>query len=110
MLIPWIGVLAARIPFLTGGPSTGNGAWIGLDMLETVSLMATGLLLRRRDRRVCLAAAATAALLCTDAWFDLMTATAAQLPYSIAMAGGAELPIAALCVRIVLRWFAASRG
>jgi hypothetical protein len=48
-------------------------AWVGLDTLEAVGLITTGLLALRGDRRLPSAATATATLLAVDAWFDMTT-------------------------------------
>lgn len=101
-VILWIGVLAAQVPPLAE-PSNWNAAWIGLDALEAAGLLSTGLLLRRRDPRMCLTAAATAMLLFMDAWFDIMTAAPADRPLAIAMAVAAELPIGSVCAGLALR-------
>ncbi|MEV0663814.1 hypothetical protein ACIBI3_21555 [Actinomadura luteofluorescens] len=55
----------------TGLPATATAAhlpvaWVGLDALEALGLIATGLLAARGDRRHALAAAATATLLAVD--------------------------------------------
>jgi len=51
-----------------------------------------------------LAAAATATLLVVDAWFDTTTASqGGNFATAVAMALGAELPLAALCGRLALR-------
>jgi Flp pilus assembly protein protease CpaA len=70
---------------------------VWLDVLEAVSLLAVSRLLYRRHRATSPVSAATAAILCMDAWFDAMSA-APKLPYaeSLAMAFLAELPLAAL--------------
>ncbi|MFY9890610.1 MAG: hypothetical protein WAK71_19995, partial [Streptosporangiaceae bacterium] len=72
--------------------------------MEAAGLISTGLLLLRRDARYCLTATATAALLCTDAWFDVTTAPpgSGQLT-SLLMAAVAELPTAALCAGLAFR-------
>ena len=72
-------------------------SWVGLDVLEAVCLLIVAALLSRRHPATSPAAAATAAILCMDAWFDTMSA-APQLAYaeSLAMACFAELPLAAL--------------
>lgn len=101
-IVLWIGVLAAQLPPLAE-PADWNGAWIGLDVLEAAGLLATGVLLRRDDPRMCLAAAATAMLLYTDAWFDMMTATPGERLLSVAMAVFAELPTGSLCAVLALR-------
>ncbi|MEH0416158.1 hypothetical protein [Streptomyces sp. B21-083] len=85
-LLPWLLVLAAA-------PSVPHwsAAWVGLDALEALGLTATGALLLRRDPRHPLTAAATAALLIVDAWFDIVTsARGAELAAAIAMAAVAN--------------------
>lgn len=101
-IILWIGVLAAQLPPLAE-PSNWNDAWIGLDVLEAAGLLCTGLLLRRQDPRLCVAAAATAMLLYTDAWFDVMTAVPGERLLSVVMALVAELPTGSLCAVLALR-------
>jgi len=97
-LLPWLLVLAAALPTAPSVPHW-SAAWVGLDALEALGLTATGALLLRRDPRHPLTAAATAALLIVDAWFDIVTsARGAELAAAIAMAAFAELPMAALCV------------
>jgi hypothetical protein len=97
-LLPWLLVLAAALPTAPSVPHW-PAAWVGLDALEALGLTATGALLLRRDPRHPLTAAATAALLIVDAWFDIVTsASGAELAAAIAMAAVAELPMAALCV------------
>lgn len=96
LLVPWIGVLIAQLH----GQATKrsfDSSWVGLDVLEAVCLLTVAFLLSRRHRATSPAAAATAAILTMDAWFDTMSA-APQLPYAeaLAMACFAELPLAAL--------------
>ena len=96
LLVPWIGVLVEQLHGQAFKRSF-NASWVGLDVLEAICLLGVAQLMRRRHRATSPAAAATAAILCMDAWFDLMSA-APQLPYaeSLAMACLAELPLAAL--------------
>jgi hypothetical protein len=96
LLVPWIGVLIVQLHGQAGKRSF-NSAWVGLDVLEAACLLIVAGLLYRRHRATSPAAAATAAILCMDAWFDTMSA-GPQLPYaeSLAMAFLAELPLAAL--------------
>jgi len=96
VLVPWIWVLIEQLHGHAGQRSF-NSSWVGLDVLEAVCLLIVGQLVRRQHRATSPAAAATAAILCLDAWFDTMSA-APQLPYaeSLAMACFAELPLAAL--------------
>lgn len=101
-IVLWIGVLAAQLPLLSE-PANWNDAWIGLDALEAAGLLSTGLLLRRADPRMCVAAAATSMLLYTDAWFDVMTAMPGERLLSVVMALTAELPVGSLCGALALR-------
>ncbi|MES4886630.1 hypothetical protein [Streptomyces sp. NPDC096012] len=102
-LVPWLYVLATSLP-ATATAAHWPVAWVGLDALEALGLIATGLLAARGDRRHALAAAATAALLVVDAWFDTTTAApGGDFATAVAMALGAELPLAALCGRLALR-------
>ncbi|MFD7426658.1 hypothetical protein ACFV6Z_06305 [Streptomyces sp. NPDC059818] len=103
LLLPWLYVLA------TGLSETITAvhwpvAWVGLDTMEAVGLITTGALAAHGDRWHPLVATATAALLVTDAWFDTVTASAgSDLARAAAMALGAELPLAALCVWLAVR-------
>ncbi|WP_225097797.1 hypothetical protein [Streptomyces sp. CoH27] len=102
-LLPWLYVLAIGLPG-TATAAHWPVAWVGLDALEALGLIATGLLAARGDRRHALAAAATATLLAVDAWFDTTTAApGGDFATAVAMALGAELPLAALCGRLALR-------
>ncbi|MGW5114326.1 hypothetical protein ACWEQ8_02555 [Streptomyces noursei] len=102
-LLPWLYVLATGLP-ATATVAHWPIAWVGLDALEALGLIATGLLAARGDRRHALAAAATATLLVVDAWFDTTTAApGGDFATAVAMALGAELPLAALCGRLALR-------
>jgi hypothetical protein len=96
LLVPWTGVLIEQLHGQAAKRSF-NSSWVGLDLLEAACLLLVALLLSRRHRATSPVAAATAAILCMDAWFDTMSA-APQLPYaeSLAMACFAELPLAAL--------------
>lgn len=102
-LIPWLFVLATSLP-ATAQASHWSTAWVGLDALEAVGLIGTGLLLRRRDHRRGIAAAATAMLLVVDAWFDVTTAApGADIASALLMAACLELPLAALCAVLAVR-------
>ncbi|MFD5538477.1 hypothetical protein ACFWIJ_11690, partial [Streptomyces sp. NPDC127079] len=65
-LLPWLYVLATGLP-ATATAAHWPVAWAGLDALEALGLIATGLLAARGDRRHALAAAATAPLRVVDA-------------------------------------------
>jgi hypothetical protein len=100
VMIPWVVYLHTELP-ATAHAAHWAWTWTGLDVLEGFGLIATGQLLRRRDARASLTAAVTSALLVIDAWFDTMTAASGQdLLTAVAMALGAELPLAAVCASL----------
>ncbi|MFG2527788.1 hypothetical protein [Streptomyces sp. NPDC048516] len=94
-LLPWLGYLAGTLP-----PAEA-AAWVVLDTLEAAALLAAGTRLLRGDSRHRAPAAAAAVLLLADACLDLATAApGAELATALAMAVGAELPLAGLCARL----------
>ena len=103
VMVPWLFVLATQLPASTRAWHWPL-AWVGLDGLEALGLLATGILLARRDDRYRLTAVAAATLLVADAWFDVTTAApGAQQLTALAMAACPELPVAALCLALALR-------
>jgi hypothetical protein len=107
VMLPWLVYLAVSLPG-TARAAHWSAAWTGLDALEIAGLVGTGLLLRRPGPRarsaVTATAAATAALLVVDAWFDLTTAwTSQDLTSAIVLAACAELPGATLLAALALR-------
>ncbi|WP_225993452.1 hypothetical protein [Actinomadura rudentiformis] len=102
-MVPWMYVLATRLPSTTE-VSNWSTAWVGLDAMLAAGLVSTGVLLRRKDSRHTLTAAATASLLVMDAWFDVTTsAGGAERATAVALAAGVELPLAALCAALAVR-------
>lgn len=100
VMVPWLYVLSGSLPDTTRvtGWST---AWVGLDVMEGLALLGTGLLVLRRDPRGSLVAAVAAALLLVDVWFDVTTSSSGRaLAIAIAMALLVELPLCALCALI----------
>lgn len=78
-------------------------AWSGLDVATASTALATAGLLARRDRRASLTAAAGAALLVLDAWFDVTTAaTGSAFWLAATEAVLLELPLAALAVGVTV--------
>lgn len=76
-------------------------AWAGFDLLLSGSLVTTGVGLARGHPLVQAAAAASAALLIADAWFDTVTARPGDdFTQALALAVAGELPLAALCLWI----------
>jgi hypothetical protein len=96
ILLPWTIYLAHSLPDRQVS-SHYNGAWTGFDVMLLLALASTGYFALRRSRYLATAAAATAALLVVDAWFDVMTSPARQLPESVLLAAAVELPLAAVC-------------
>ncbi|MGW4395876.1 hypothetical protein ACWEHA_11340 [Amycolatopsis nivea] len=102
-MIPWLVFLHTELP-VTAQASHWAWAWTGLDGLEALGLLVTGLLLRRGDCRAGLTSAATSALLLADAWFDTMTAApGSDFTLAVLMAGFAELPLAVVCAVLATR-------
>jgi hypothetical protein len=102
-LVLWVVVLATSQPMTAYVPHW-SALWVGLDALEALGLASTGVLLLHRDPRRCLTAAATAALLVVDAWFDVLTSLpGTELATALAMAVGVELPLATLCAVLAVR-------
>jgi hypothetical protein len=102
-MIPWVVILACSLP-PTVRAAHWSAAWAGLDGLEAVGLMTTGVALIRRYSWLCLPAAVTSTLLVIDAWFDVTTsASGSAATVAIAMAVFPELPVAALCAVLAIR-------
>lgn len=102
-MLPWLVVLGFELPQTAEAPHW-NIAWVGLDALEAVGLLATGLLLGRGDQRYAVTAALTGTALLTDAWFDVLTsASRADLLVATLMAGLIELPLSGLCFFLAFR-------
>jgi hypothetical protein len=93
-LLPWCVLLGVTLP-ATASAQHWSLAWAGLDAAEAVAALATAVLLRRGSPRAGLTAAAGAALLLTDAWFDICT-SAPGLDRVLAAGEAifAELPLA----------------
>ena len=103
VLIPWTIYLAGSLP--SEQVSTNyDAAWTGFDVLLALTLVSTAYFALRRSRYLATTAAATAALLVVDAWFDVLTTPGVQRIESILLAAFVELPLAAVC--IWLSWHA----
>lgn len=107
-MMPWLSVLAVHFPSNTRA-AHWSAAWVGLDTLEALDLLATGVLVHLGDERRCLAAAVTTTLLLADAWFDVSTAAPGpDHATAILMAVFLELAIAAICAVLSVRTFHAA--
>jgi hypothetical protein len=99
-LVPWALLLI----------DVDNGGWTLLDIAEASGLLVLGFALWRRHRpTILVAGVATAALLLLDACLDIAAASPGAYWTPIAMAVGAELPVAALCLLAAHR-FGATQG
>jgi hypothetical protein len=96
ILLPWTVYLALSLPGRQVSAHY-NAAWAGFDVMLLVVLASTGYFALRRSRYLATTAAATAALLVVDAWFDVITSPPNQVPESVLLAVAVELPLAAVC-------------
>ncbi len=102
-MIPWVFILACSLPPATRAAHWST-AWAGLDGLEAVGLITTGVALIGRYGWLCLPAAVTSTLLVIDAWFDVTTsAPGPAVTAAVAMAVLPELPMAGLCAVLAIR-------
>ena len=97
-LLPWCAVLGATVPASAHVPNWSL-AWVGLDLAEAVAALFTAVLLTRGSPRAGLPAAAGAALLLADAWFDLCTSPPGlDRLLAVGEAVLVELPLAAAAI------------
>jgi hypothetical protein len=101
ILLPWTIYLAYSLPSRVVSADY-DVAWAGFDVMLLVALAGTGYFALRRSRYLATAAAACAALLAVDAWFDVMTTPPGQRFDPIAEAVLVELPLASVCVWLSL--------
>ena len=96
-LAPWIIFIAWNLPSRQLSPNY-DIAWAGFDVLLFTATASTAGTALRRSRYLANAASWSAALLVTDAWFDVMTAPSGKdRTGAILMACVVELPLAARC-------------
>ncbi|MFD2083304.1 hypothetical protein SAMN05421678_10390 [Actinopolymorpha cephalotaxi] len=95
-LVPWIGFLLVTLPdqYQT---RHWRLAWVGFDLALVILLASAAWLGWRRRRAAVPVLVATAALLCCDAWFDVVLDWNSDDRWlSLATAGLVEIPIAVL--------------
>jgi hypothetical protein len=93
-LVPWTVYLAHTLPdrYDTG---QWRAAWVGFDVALLLCFAAGAWLGLRRRRAAVPLLSATAALLCCDAWFDVMLGwTSDERWASVALAAFVEIPVA----------------
>lgn len=98
LTMPWVFYLGVTLPErqLSANYDT---AWAGFDLFLFVALGFTAYAVLRRSPWVGMCAGAAAALLVTDAWFDVLTAPMNRaVLQAVLMAALVELPLAAVCV------------
>jgi hypothetical protein len=97
ILLPWIAYIGVTLPARQLSPNY-DIAWAGFDVMLLITLASTAYCALRRSRYLSTAAAATAALLIVDAWFDVVTTPSDQRLESIVLCVAVELPLAAVCL------------
>ena len=100
-LVPWTLYLTFALPS-RHVTSHYNLAWVGFDVVLTVSFAATAWAAFRGSQWLVPLAAVTATMLVCDAWFDVVTSIGSgDSIEAILEAIFAELPLAAVCALIV---------
>ncbi len=80
-------------------------AWVGFDIVLAAALAATAAAVVRGSDLLIPLAAATATMLLCDAWFDVVTSWGThEGGDAVLEALLAELPLAAVCAFVALRW------
>ncbi len=98
VLVPWAVFLVRYLPS-THASAHWDIAWAGFDVALALLLLAVAVAAWHRSPWLEGAAAASAALLAVDAWFDITTsATTVELATAIGEALLIELPLAMLCL------------
>jgi len=97
VLIPWTGLLFATLP-RNYVANHWQLAWGGFDVVLSVALASTAVMVARRSPFAEVTATITGTLLCCDAWFDVLTSRGfSDIAQAVASAVFVELPLAALC-------------
>jgi hypothetical protein len=96
-LLPWTLWLALSLPSRKLAEHW-DLAWVGFDLILAAALLGTAVSLVRGSPLLRSFAAGTGALLASDAWFDVVTAsTSRERWFAIGLAAVAELPLAGIC-------------
>jgi hypothetical protein len=98
LLVPWVVLLIVALPSKHEA-AHWDVAWGGFDVVLAILLVAVAVAAKRRSPWLEGAATAAAAMLFTDAWFDVLTAsTRTELLLAVVEAVVVELPLAVLCL------------
>ncbi len=101
-LLPWTLYLAVALPSHHRTPHW-DVTWAGFDVMLMIALVTTAVAALRHSHLLPVAAGTAGGLLLADAWFDCLTAGGGgDLALALGLAFGVELPLAALCLWIVL--------
>ena len=110
VLVPWTYWLASELPSRHIARHW-DVAWGGFDAGLAVALLGTAVAILRRSPALQGWAAATTAMLCCDAWFDVVTqAPGRGREIAVAEAALVELPLALACLWIARRGVAQTAG
>jgi len=101
VLVPWTIWLATTLPSHEVAEHW-DLAWAGFDLMLAAALLSTAVSAWRGGPLLQANASAAGTLLVVDAWFDLLTSSGRDLTYAIVLALVAELPLAVVCLWIVL--------
>ena len=103
VLVPWTLYLAYTLP-ARHRVVHWDAIWVGFDLALALALLLTAVAAIRGRPWLAIPATASATLLVSDAWFDVLTARGAhEVTTALLEAALVELPLAALCVWMALR-------
>jgi len=103
VLVPWTVYLAIALP-VRHLSHHWDVSWVGLDIGIACMLILNAVFSYRGSKWLVISASFTTALLCTDAWFDVMSAHSGT-PFNQALASAlfVELPLALMTFLVALR-------
>jgi hypothetical protein len=106
LILPWSFAVLISLPAILEVHRL-RVAWTGLDLFELTAMIAIGVFIRHDSPKLAVGAAALGALLCCDAWFDVLTSTGIDQLLGLALAA-VELPLAmyslVLATQVVRSW------
>ncbi|GAA1572254.1 MULTISPECIES: hypothetical protein [Dermacoccus] len=101
-LVPWVLYVSLTLP-VQYEAHNWRYTWVGFDLFLAALMALTAYCGWRRKQVVMLLSFATGVLLACDAWFDVMTAAAAERGESLLSAGLLEWPLAFVMIAGSLR-------
>ncbi len=109
MLLPWTVHISVMLP-AQHSAQHWNAAWVGLNIVMIIAIATTAWGSWRGHPIVIQASLVAAVLLCVDAWFDTVTASAGTFAATLAMAALIELPAAIFFAVVSWRAFSGLRA